>query len=114
MDYIGTILQKNNLDDKHYAEIAIWCNETQSAYIADKGTYYEVERIEEPADSELRRQEIETELSTLKGWLSAHDYIGIKIATGRASASDYADIIEEMKAKADRINELEAELASLS
>ena len=41
-------------------------------------------------------------------WLQEHDYIGTKIATGRATVADYADIIEEMKAKANRINEIDS------
>lgn len=110
MDYIGTIIQKDNIDADEYAEIARWCNETQSAYIADKGDYFEVVKIDEPTSAEL----IQREIATLQSWLTAHDYIGIKIATGRATADEYATEIAEMKAKADRINELEAELASLS
>ena len=42
----------------------------------------------------------------LESWFNQHDYIGIKIATGRASVEEYAEIIEEMKVKANRINEL--------
>lgn len=61
-------------------------------------------------ETELRHREIESELATLQDWLSSHDYIGVKIATGRATVDEYSDIIAEMTEKADRINELELEL----
>lgn len=64
-------------------------------------------------ESELKKRAIDSELATLRSWLTEHDYVGVKIATGRATINEYADIIAEMTAKADRINELEAELASL-
>ena len=60
-----------------------------------------------------RTKEIEEELLSLRAWLSEHDYIGTKIATGRATVEEYKDEIAEMTVKADRINELEAELATL-
>lgn len=109
MDYIGTIIQKDNIDDNLYAEIAMWCNESQEAYIDDKGTYFEVVAI----PNELEADKIRREIASLQQWLSSHDYIGIKIATGRATADEYASEIDEMKEKADRINELERELEAL-
>ena len=48
----------------------------------------------------------------LEQWLRDHDYIGIKIATGRATVEEYAEEIEEMKRKAERINEINRLLAS--
>ena len=47
------------------------------------------------------------ERARLEKWLSNHDYIGIKIATGRAKAEEYADKIAEMNEKAERINEID-------
>lgn len=47
------------------------------------------------------------ERARLEKWLSSHDYIGIKIATGRAKAEEYADKIAEMNEKAERINEID-------
>lgn len=76
-----------------------------------KKAYTEHEPIQiyiQYTESELRRRELELELATLRTWLSSHDYIGVKIATGRATVADYADIIEEMKAKANRINEIDS------
>lgn len=45
-------------------------------------------------------------IEELETWLRNHDYIGIKIATGRATIEDYADVIAEMTEKADRLEQL--------
>lgn len=66
-----------------------------------------------PTEEKLRRQALQTEKAELEAWLSAHDYIGVKIATGRATIDDYADEITLMTEKANRINEIEAILESL-
>lgn len=63
-----------------------------------------------PTEEELRRQALQTEKAELEAWLSAHDYIGVKIATGRATIDDYADEIALMTEKAERINEIDAML----
>lgn len=61
-----------------------------------------------PTEEELRRQSLQTEKAELEAWLKAHDYIGVKIATGRATVDDYADEIALMTEKAERINEIDA------
>ena len=66
-----------------------------------------------PTEEELRRQALQTEKAELELWLSAHDYIGVKIATGRATIEEYAIEIEEMTEKANRINEINELLESL-
>lgn len=63
-----------------------------------------------PTEEELRRQALQKEKAELEAWLSAHDYIGVKIATGRATIDDYADEIALMTEKAERINEIDAML----
>lgn len=104
---------KDSFDSELYMQMADFCNSTQKYLLEDKGDYYEVVAIPEPSKSELRRRELESELYTLKEWLSEHDYIGTKIATGRATVDEYKTEIAEMTVKAARINEIEAELASL-
>lgn len=66
-----------------------------------------------PTEEELRRQALQTEKAELEAWLSAHDYIGVKIATGRATVEEYATEIAEMTEKANRINEINDLLESL-
>jgi len=53
------------------------------------------------------------EKAQLEQWLRDHDYIGTKIATGRATVEEYANEIAEMTVKANRINEIDSELATL-
>lgn len=82
--------------------------------VCDDGTYVYYREPHVDTEEEKRAKNIETEIASLQSWLSSHDYIGIKIATGRATADEYASEIAEMKAKADRINELEKELEAMS
>ena len=59
-------------------------------------------------EAELTKINLQTEKANLEAWLKAHDYIGVKIATGRATIDDYADEIALMTEKAERINEIDA------
>lgn len=74
-------------------------------YSNDGSVYVEPPK---PTEEELRRQALQSEKAELEAWLSAHDYIGVKIATGRATIDDYADEIALMTEKAERINEIDA------
>lgn len=74
-------------------------------YSDDGSVYVEPPK---PTEEELRRQALQSEKAELEAWLSAHDYIGVKIATGRATIDDYADEIALMTEKAERINEIDA------
>lgn len=51
---------------------------------------------------------LQEERNFLDQWLHDHDYIGTKIATGRATPEEYEAEIAEMTAKAERINEIDA------
>lgn len=62
---------------------------------------------------ELTKINLQIEKGELKAWLKAHDYIGVKIATGRATIDDYADEIALMTEKANRINEINELLENL-
>ena len=66
-----------------------------------------------PTEEELRRQALQSEKAELEAWLKDHDYIGVKIATKRATVEEYATEIEEMTDKANRINEIDSILESL-
>ena len=79
-------------------------------YSNDGSVYVEPPK---PTEEELRRQALQTEKAELEAWLKAHDYIGVKIATGRATIDDYADEIALMTEKAERINEINDLLESL-
>ena len=53
------------------------------------------------------------EKAQLETWLKEHDYIGTKIATGRATVEEYSTEIAKMIEKAERINEIDRLLESL-
>lgn len=73
-------------------------------YSNDSSIY---DRIPKLTEEELRKQELLNEKSELEIWLKAHDYIGIKIATNRATVEEYANEIALMTEKANRINEID-------
>ena len=79
-------------------------------YSNDGSVYVEPPK---PTEEELRKQDLLNEKAELEAWLKAHDYIGVKIATGRATVEEYATEIEEMTEKAERINEINAILETL-
>lgn len=64
-------------------------------------------------EAELTKINLQIEKANIEAWLKAHDYIGVKIATGRATVEEYATEIEEMTDKANRINEIDRLLESL-
>ena len=107
MYYIGQRFGTLKADE--IADIARFCNENGTCHLfCIDDSLYEI-RANTKSSVQLK-----IEKATLESWLSAHDYIGIKIATGRATAEEYASEIAEMQEKADRINELEAEIANLN
>ena len=79
-------------------------------YSNDGSVYVEPPK---PTEEELRRQTLQSEKAELEAWLKAHDYIGVKIATKRATVEEYANEIAEMTEKANRINEINELLESL-
>ena len=66
----------------------------------------EQERLAKVAETESKIAAIDAEFKTL-------DYIGIKIATGRATIDEYKDEIARMTELADEKNELETQLTDL-
>ena len=68
----------------------------------------------------MTRQEIEDRKNALasvildrEAKLKEHDYISAKIADGRATIDEYADVIAQKTAWAKEINDAYAEMASL-
>lgn len=60
-----------------------------------------------------KREILELEKASIEKWLKDHDYIGVKIATGRSTIEEYTSEIAEMNIKAARLNEVEELLANL-
>ena len=79
-------------------------------YSNDGSVYIEPPKLTE---EELRKRALQSEKADLEAWLKEHDYIGVKIATKRATIEEYANEIAEMTEKANRINEIDSILESL-
>lgn len=73
----------------------------------------EAERLANMTEEERLIEEYQRELSEKEQWLREHDYIGVKIATGRATVDDYASEIATMTEYAARIDELRSLISSL-
>lgn len=98
-------------------EAAAWCNQRGDCYIteldaaADGTRRFQIVAIPEPTEAEKTLAAYQAELQEKQAWLSAHDYIGTKIATGRATTEDYADEIATMTEYAARVEELRTLIA---
>ena len=62
---------------------------------------------------ELEIKSLMEEEHGCRDWLRDHDYIGIKIATGRATVQEYLNEINIMNEKSRRINEINDQLEIL-
>lgn len=63
--------------------------------------------MEEKEKDIQKRQELIAEINALDELMQAQDYIGIKIAMGRANKEDYAEEIAQSEQWAQRKSELE-------
>lgn len=62
---------------------------------------------------EERKMSIESEIAGLKQILASSDYKALKFAEGQISEKDYEETKQERQSLRDKINELEAELATI-
>ena len=62
----------------------------------------------------MTREQIEAEIRAVDQLMKANDYIGTKVAMGRATKEEYAKEIAESEKLAERKNELEAMLENLN
>lgn len=98
-------------------EAAVWCNQN-NAYIEELepqgGTRrFQIRAVPEPTEKEKQLEAYQTELREKESWLREHDYIGVKIATGRATVDDYAAEISTMTEYAARVEELRSLIEEL-
>lgn len=104
----------------------VYKQDGKTLILSNDGTVYtETEQPEETEPikltdeqkAEIEKQEkirgLENQISNIDTEFKALDYIGIKIATGRATIDEYKPEIEKMTELADKKNELETELAEL-
>lgn len=97
-------------EDTYPPEATQFCNSNR-AYIeeidpVDGVRRFQIVAVPEPTEQELLLQSYRTELAEKESWLRDHDYIGVKIATGRATVDDYAAEIATMTEYAARVEEL--------
>lgn len=59
------------------------------------------------------KDKLNQELWEYKNKLQSLDYIGVKIATGRATIEEYADKIALMNEYANKVNEIQAKIDAL-
>ena len=107
----------------HYKTVREYPNGGKDVeWVVDVPKVKEVEEHDEIEDilvfipytkAELTKINLKIEKTQLETWLKEHDYIGTKIATGRATVEEYATEIAEMTEKAERINEIDTLLESL-
>ena len=108
-----------------YFEVFKQCNESkeysidcfQGRYTVRKSSevekiHYEAMSEEEKAehDKQKTRYDLEAELARCENELKSLDYIGVKIATGRANKEDYTEQIERMNELAARVSEIKSML----
>jgi len=92
-------------------EAALWCNRHEAEIVEverkNKKRYFQILSIPK---SIAEDEAIALEIQECEKWLASHDYIGTKIATGRATQNDYAQEIAEMNTKAEHITALRSQL----
>lgn len=104
--------------DGIFTEEALMLCKGNNAYITElepeNGTRrFKIVTIPEPTEEELLLKSYKIELTEKEQWLRDHDYIGTKIATGRATAEEYADTIAQMTVYAARVEELRTLIVSI-
>lgn len=93
--------QTIEIEDEYYIDCAL-----DDFDVIDNAYVFNVEKYNARKQKEL----VEPRIAELKQLLAGYDYIGIKIATGRATREEYAEEISQMTEWANEINELEASL----
>nr|DAG14597.1 MAG TPA: hypothetical protein [Caudoviricetes sp.] len=66
------------------------------------------------SNTTMTREQIEGEIRALDQLMRSHDYIGTKIAMGRATKEEYAEEIAKSEEWAKRKNELQAMLDEMN
>lgn len=97
---------EDNRGTKYWLPGDTW--QSQARYMKELGPLPEGAVTVKPEKSEKEKQleAYQTELAEKESWLREHDYIGVKIATGRATVDAYAAEIATMTEYAARVEEL--------
>ena len=102
----------------------VYKQEDHTVILSNDGSVY-TEPVPDPEQKELTAEEkaeverqnqisdLESQITSIDAEFSSLDYIGIKIATGRATVEEYKEEIARMNQLADEKNELEIKLQTL-
>lgn len=111
-----------------YVAVAQACNESGEYTIDCFNNRYTVRKVsdieqihydamsdEEKAEHDLKktRYDLEVELTKCENELKELDYIGVKIATGRATIENYVNEIQRMNELAKRVEDIREKLSKL-
>lgn len=102
----------------------VYKQEDNTVILSNDGSVYvepvpdpEPEELTDEEKAELERQgricDLESQIASIDAEFRSLDYIGIKIATGRATIEEYQNEITRMNQLADEKNELEIKLQTL-
>lgn len=99
-------LKEDNRSTKYWLPGDTW--QTEPREMKGLGPLPEGAVTVQPEKSEKEKQleAYQTELREKEAWLASKDYIGVKIATGRATVDDYTAEIATMTEYAARVEEL--------
>lgn len=106
--YYKTIDNKNFLSLKNSIDISKPINGLEYISITEQ-EFNELTKPKEPTVEQKSIIEKKSRIAELHRKLKELDYIGVKIATGRATREEYADKIALMSAYASELNLLEKE-----
>ena len=106
------------IDDENYSSIASWCNEN-NCYIEEiepleDGTrQFQIKQIPQKTESMILIEQYQSEIISLKKYLSDTDYKAIKFAEGEITESDYQEVKSQRHDARTKINELESMIEQL-
>lgn len=80
----------------------------------EEGLYWSVEAIPEKSANEKALDEKNAQIAQLKSQLQQTDYVAAKLAEGVATKDEYAEVLANRAAWRTQINELEAEVQTLT
>ena len=80
----------------------------------EEGLYWSVEAIPEKSAEEKTLEEKNAQISQLKSQLQQTDYVAAKLAEGVATKEEYADVLADRASWRAQINELQAEVQTLT